>query len=143
MNKRGFTIMEVIIAIVLLGLVSAFAVPNYGRAIRKSAERSAIAQLTGIYATARLVNDATGRYPNSGGAQDETWINNNLDLNITERDVQITYNGSNTAFTATAVLSTGASIRMTQIDIDPTNATANLRNPCCTNTACLVALSCT
>lgn len=47
-NIRSFTLIEIIIVIVLIGILTAFALPYYGKASAKSDERMAITFLMGL-----------------------------------------------------------------------------------------------
>ncbi len=129
--------MEIIIAIVLIGVLVGFAVPNYSKMMRKNQERTAITQLNTIYAAAQLYNDAAGNYLGSGGAQGAAWINTNLDLNVIDRNMAITYtSGGASTFTATAVLDSGATVTIDQDTLSTTN-------PCCGAAGtCLIVPDC-
>lgn len=70
-NKRGFTLLEVLIVIVILGVIAGLAVPVYVANVEKSRAQEAITQLdairgsmlryfasTGTYATATILANA-------------------------------------------------------------------------------------
>lgn len=65
-NIRSFTLIEIIIVIVLIGILTAFALPNYGKASAKSDERIAIANLIAARSATRmyLVNSGDANIPN-------------------------------------------------------------------------------
>ncbi len=52
-NRRGFTLIEILLVIVLLGIMSAFALPRFADAVRKQNIRSARVALVGLCAQAR------------------------------------------------------------------------------------------
>lgn len=47
-GSRAFTLMEIMTVIVIIGLITAFALPNYVKAVKKADERNARANLMGI-----------------------------------------------------------------------------------------------
>lgn len=124
--------MEVLIAIIMLGLLASMALPKFGRAVQKSYERNAISQLQSIHASAQLFKEFDSSFPNSGGAQNTAWINNTFNLNIIEKNITFSYTGTATAFTADATLASGAVIRVHELPLSATN-------PCCQAGACLLA----
>jgi len=50
-SLRAFTLTELIITIVIISMVAAFAIPNYQKAVRRTYERNAILHLTVIVAS--------------------------------------------------------------------------------------------
>jgi len=89
-NSKAFTLTELIIVIILIGIIAGFAVPNYGKAIRKAHERDAIIQLTAIHA-ANLMYQAQQRTFLPQGAGDLNAINTGLNLNIIANGMTYTY----------------------------------------------------
>jgi prepilin-type N-terminal cleavage/methylation domain-containing protein len=63
---RAFTLLEITTVIVIIGLMAAFALPNYTKAITKADERTAIANLMAIRAAVNmyLANTNTTIIPN-------------------------------------------------------------------------------
>ena len=59
-KNRAFTLTEIIIVIVIIGLMAAFALPNYMKAVAKTDERSAIANLMTIRAAVKMYLTNTG-----------------------------------------------------------------------------------
>lgn len=58
----GFTLMEVIIVVVLISIIAAFAVPNYNKALQKSDEREAIVNLELMWEATKIYRVRTGDY---------------------------------------------------------------------------------
>ena len=51
MNKKGFTLVEVLAVIILLGLIAAILIPNYNKTIEKSKKNSFKESLNGLVRT--------------------------------------------------------------------------------------------
>lgn len=128
MNKRhGFTLMEILVVVVMLGIMAGFALPAYNNSLRKANERDATINLIAIHG-AQMVREArTGAYWD-GGAGNTASINTNLGLNIVENDVTYSCNGT---FTCTATHTGGAfTISVTQAAIQKyVNPTCSLTCP--------------
>ena len=80
---RAFTLMEIMIVIVIVGLMAAFALPNYGKAIAKADERNAINNLLVIRSAVEmyLANTGDATIPNMANIDA---INATLGLSITD-----------------------------------------------------------
>ncbi len=151
MNKKmkaGFTLLEIIIVVVLLGIIAGFALPNYQKSIRKAHERDAIVQLSSLHATNLMYNAQDGGF--LPGTLDITGINTGLGINIIANGMTYAYvagASKPTTFSATAVWDESGTTndftaRINEKPIDPTNATAANRNPCCFAGTCPSLLNC-
>lgn len=129
LSLSGFTMTEVIVAIVMLGILIAAAVPSYSKAIRKARERDAIMQLSAIHATNSLYRAETDVYLPTGTG-DLAAINSGLGLNIAANGLTYTYtqSGGGTQFQATAAFS-DFTVRVTQASLSGSN-------PCCSAGSC-------
>ena len=81
-SRQGFTLTELMIAIVLLGIIAGFGIPSYNKAREKALEREAVHNLRMIVEALKLYyvrNDNT--YPD---ANDVNAINAALNLGIIE-----------------------------------------------------------
>ena len=79
--KSAFTIIELLVVVVLVSLIAAFAIPSFNKSMRKSYERDIITQLQAIHAanlTYRAINYTF--YIKATGTLDD--INTNLRINI-------------------------------------------------------------
>ncbi|MCK5082180.1 MAG: type II secretion system protein [Candidatus Omnitrophica bacterium] len=84
-NIFAFTLTEVLIAVVLLGVVAAFGVPNYTKGVNRSKEKDAVANLEMIRETVRLHISREGGTPPLALANVAA-INSTLQLNIIEQE---------------------------------------------------------
>jgi len=93
-KHKGFTLIELMVVVVIIGVVSAFSVPNYFKSIEREREKATIRNLT-------LIHRAQTLYEARNPPQDdEVWpydkdypevyttdqINDSLNLNIIEDD---------------------------------------------------------
>lgn len=99
--KQGFTLMEVLIVIVVLGVLVGLAVPNYFRTVEKTRSNEAIANLKTIHMGQKIyrVDNNTFYGPSSSLSS----INQNLNTDVTEEfySLAITHADA-TTFEATA-----------------------------------------
>lgn len=79
-HSKGFTLIELIIVITIIGVVSAFAVPNYTRYVSK-------AQVNRVYQEAsayqRIIDDKLGHDAIDGVASDPEGVLGFIDSNLT------------------------------------------------------------
>jgi prepilin-type N-terminal cleavage/methylation domain-containing protein len=138
---QGFTIMELLIVVILIGIIAGFAIPNYEKAVRKAHERDMQIQLMALHAANVIYRAHTGTYWDTGGANqtDLATINSALGLNIIANDgTSYSYNGATGSFTAYAVWS-GYTIRVIN---SPINTSVTPPNPCCVGGGCFSVGSC-
>lgn len=77
MRKIGFTLLELIIVIVIIGVLSTLGLTHYASIREKALDKEAISNLKLIKAAARVYRMETGSYPVLLSPQD---INSNLTL---------------------------------------------------------------
>jgi prepilin-type N-terminal cleavage/methylation domain-containing protein len=131
-NIAAFTLMEIIVVIVIVGVISSFAITNYSKSMETSYEQDATMQLRTIHSANQIYKARTGAYWPSEDNQNLAAINNNvtgLGLNIIaneqtyECDTDIA-----SGFRCTATRS-GGSGRVVTV----TGAALSAGNPVCTS----------
>ncbi len=95
--KQGFTLIELLVVVLIIGVLSAVALPQYQTAVERSRATEALTQMNAIQTAAE-------RYH----AQHEAWPTtfNQLDVDIPQR-TSGTYGGKNFTFTFAQNASTG------------------------------------
>ena len=118
MNKRGFTLVEMLIVVAIIGILSAVAIPAYIGQQRKAARTEASTNLQNLLLLEEQFFAENGRYaPNPDATANYTEGSttlqtlfprfrpgNAVDLNY---DYSVTSAGTGTAFTATATAKAG------------------------------------
>jgi prepilin-type N-terminal cleavage/methylation domain-containing protein len=61
-RQFGFTLIELMVIVVIVGTIAAFAIPNYRKAVEKGYERAALTNLTLIYSKQEAIKARTGNY---------------------------------------------------------------------------------
>ncbi len=120
---KGFTLMELMIVVVIIGIIAAFAIPNYNKSIQKAHERDMLVQLTSIHAANLLYRSYDGKYWDTGGTdKDMADINSALSINIIANSgTTYNYNSANgTSYTATATWNPCV-LKVTEAATDATN----------------------
>lgn len=88
MDSRGLTLMELMVAVVIVGLMAAFAIPSYNKAVNKAEERQMTTNLRSIIAAQEVYKAKNGDYWPAGAAAVPTGniglpqLNSDLKLNI-------------------------------------------------------------
>ena len=78
-HVKAFTLVELMMVVVLIGMISVFAIPNYTNAIKKTNEKAAANNLLILYSAQMLRKNSGGDY--QAGA-DAAALNTNLSLGI-------------------------------------------------------------
>ena len=135
-KRAGFTLMELMVVVTIVGLVAAFAIPDYTKSVEKTHLKDAQNNLMLIHAAQQMYFAQNNNiyWPGGAGAAGAlAAINSGLGLNIIANGM--TYSCSQTLttnFTCTAVR-TGA----TAFTVTITEAAVSLgTNPSCTAGAC-------
>ncbi len=86
-NQRGFTIIEMITVVILLGVIAAFAIPNYRTSALRATEKSMAYNLEIISDAMHLYLVKEDTFPNDANfLKDLATINTNLNVYIISAD---------------------------------------------------------
>lgn len=124
-SVKGFTLIELMVVVIIIGVIAAFAIPNYSKSVQKAHERDMLVHLASIHAANLLYRSYDGDYWDTGGAdQDLAAINSTLSINIIANSgTTYNYNSANgSSYTATADWDT--------CDLNVTEAPLGPSNPC-------------
>jgi len=141
-NGKGFTLTELMIVVVLIGVIAAFAIPEYGKSVRKSQERNTIMELLSLHSANQVYEARSGDFL-TGTNLNLTQINTGLSINLSGLDVAYDYDfkagkkGGAGRYKATAT-GTGGNTFSIRVDEDPLvlrGAGKGVRNPCCSGKA--------
>lgn len=100
-NKKGFTLLELFIVLIIIGILASLAIPNFGKTKEYTLDKEAISNLKLIQAAEKgHYLDMNTYYPSSGSESNVTNINSNLKVSLPS--------GSNRSWNY-AVWSTGCS----------------------------------
>jgi prepilin-type N-terminal cleavage/methylation domain-containing protein len=134
-NKKGFSIMELIIVVVIIGVLASFAIPKYTRTVERSIMNDAVVQLQSIHSALLIENAQRGQgtYLDSsaecGGSCNLSQLNTELNINITANGMTYSYlrTATNT-YNVTAVRTGGSSVFTLTLTQSPLSST---NNPIC------------
>ncbi len=117
---RGFTLTELIIVVVVLGIMAGFAIPNYTKSIDRAYRKDGTVNLTAIYAAQQIYsNNNNGSYwtPSGGGGVAD--INASLGLGILSNNLTYSCSGGGATFSCTATRGT-MTLKVTDASATPT-----------------------
>ena len=130
---QAFTLMELMIVIVIIGVIASFALPQYHKTVERAYEREAIRNLTMVHAAEQVYQVENGTYWNSGTQGDcLANLNTNLRLNIIAGEMTYGCDGDGTLFTFTA----DRAGSLGDFTVSVTDAELSSTNPSCTAGAC-------
>ncbi|MBD1572732.1 pilin [Vibrio sp. S17_S38] len=72
--QQGFTLIELMIVVAVIGVLAAIAMPQYQKYIAKSEVASVLASLTGVKTNVEAYTVENGVFPNSASSADELGI---------------------------------------------------------------------
>jgi len=139
--KKGFTLLEVLISIIILAALVALALPNYHKTVEQSYKRNAIEQLRTLHAANELYKlnnsgaSAPGGYwPRNKTESDIEKINETLGTNITHQGMDYSCSGNfaGTTYTCSATRQSPATTFVVQVTEQPLSDT----NPNCITKYC-------
>ena len=98
MNRKGFTLVEVLIVVIIIGILAAIGVPQFADSIEKAKGGEARAGLGHIQTAEKVYFAERESYTNSLS---------NLDITLTQRYWAFSISATSTTYTATATRSGG------------------------------------
>jgi len=125
-RNHGFTLMELMIVIVIIGVLASFALPNFRNTINRSQCNDARAQLIALHGANAIYRAQNDEYL-PGAAINTAAINAGLHVNLIESAYTYSYTRSDTTHYAVTASRTSPvnTITMDEDTIVPTGAGAN------------------
>jgi len=124
-NRKGFTLIELMIVVVIIGILAALAIPRFMQATTKSKQSEAKQILKQIYTMQRAYRQENGTYAHNGDTRTAGQVFADIGVEI-QADARYTYAmtaGANTfSCTATCNLDDDAAVDSWTIDQDGTLA---------------------
>ena len=130
-ENKGFTLTELLITVIIIGLVAAFAVPNYTRTIERSRFRDARAKVIAIHAALEMEEVKTQAYGDGSTITGLDNINTKLGLNLTDPDGNFTF-----SYIAAGTFDITADRNGLDYDITANQNPISAANPTCSGTDC-------
>ena len=108
--KKGFTLIELLVVVLIIGILSAIALPQYQKAVRKARIAEARINL-------RAIIDATDRYILENGNAD--------DLELSNLDISVQSDTKNWSYSTGECVSEGSGLPGCRADAIPNSETPN------------------
>lgn len=119
--NRGFTIIELLVVVTLIGLIAAFTIPDYSKTINKSHERDLVMQLTSLHGANLIYQAQMGSFWVAANETSVATINSSLNINLMSLDGStFNYNSDGSTFTFDGSWG-GFTVRVTQAPLSSTN----------------------
>ena len=133
MNRKGFTLIELIIVVIIIGILATLAIPQYRKATQRAYLGKGKHALSVIASAEKIYRADSGKYiavANTAAAWDGTDLNNMVEVKEIGTDTNFTYavtSTDGTAFTATATQTnlTACTISLTDFNIWTVAAACN------------------
>lgn len=139
-RNTAITLTEVLVVVVIIGIISLFAIPSYNKAIVKSHERNAILNLKLLHGASAVYKENFGEYWDTASTEkDVSQINSQFNLNLINNEVTYTYMGIDISFRGLASYDIGGP-NVFQIAILSGNISNT--NPCCLAGTCAIVPAC-
>ena len=133
MQKKAFTLIEVMVTMIIIAVMAGLALPRYLKSVERSHESEAMMQLESIYAANYLYYSRTRSFwpPDDGHGLND--INSELALAIVGNGMTYNCNGDASSFTCTATRNPPAAsfiIRIKEVNAGG-GTELDATNPCC------------
>lgn len=129
MKKNAYTIMEILVVVILLGIIAGFALPNYTNYIKRANVRDMGAQLRTLHAANMIYHAQTGSYLSASSL---ATVNSGLNINLISNNNTFAYSRSTPqTYTASFTNTSGTTFRVTVTQIPLAS-----NNPSCTIGTC-------
>ena len=127
LTLKSFTLTELMVVIIVLGILAGYALPNYARSVERAHMREASGQLRAVHAANQIYRAQNGEYwPGDGNDYPIANINSNLGINLIENGMTFSCKGSDgSTFTCTATRDGAAFV------VTLTEALLSAANPVC------------
>jgi len=139
LNKKSFTLMELLVVIILIAIIAAFAIPDYSKSLRKMQVKHMVSQLSILHAANIHFSTYYDHYCDGDPALTLADINTNLNINLISNGETYTYDTTGdtdadkpTTYVASAAYGSDYTLKMRElpVSIDQAAAVGN-ENPCC------------
>ncbi|MBU0469506.1 MAG: type II secretion system GspH family protein [Candidatus Omnitrophica bacterium] len=91
-NDHGFTLTEIVITTLIIGIIAAFSIPNFNKMYEKEISRKAQLNMQTIHAALDIYRMRHGNYPDVTVVDwSLTELNANLDINIIDNEFTYLY----------------------------------------------------
>jgi type II secretory pathway pseudopilin PulG len=139
---QAFTIMEVMLSVLILGIIAAFVMPNFAMTLQKNYEKDMISKIQLISEANRLYRAQHGEYlPGSGVNLDA--LNTALKLSIASGSFSVSYSRlSDTSYSISATYTGSNSFTIRFTDDFAANLSTEYEDPCCSSGSCFVVPNC-
>ena len=128
-NVKAFTLTEVMVTVIIIGMMAAFAIPQYGDMVEKADLRNAIMQAKAVHGANVIYKEKNGDYL-VGGPFTAVAIETGLGIDVMEDGLGFFYTGGNASGTITWSMEVNRNPSNTfEIEID--QDAISVSNPCC------------
>ena len=133
---KAFTIMELLIVIIIVGIMVAFSIPNYNKSVTRAYEQDAVMQLSTIHAAEQIYLAKEGAYWPTGTSYPVDQINATLHTNTIENGMTYTCIPNPPGFRCTAQRFDGT------FTVQIKDGVLSNINPCCSSGVCPTLAGC-